>query len=79
MKGCEGGLPEDAFDYIKKNGGVDTEESYPYKGVQGNCHFDKKEIGATVSEVKHVPSGDEKALMQAVTQVDHDIIGNLII
>ena len=74
LKGCHGGRPEDAFAYIKSNGGLDTEKSYPYEVGQGKCHFDKSEIGATVSEVRHVPSGDEKALMQAVIQVVHEVL-----
>jgi len=67
--GCEGGLMDNAFDYIKKNKGIDTEASYPYTAQDGTCHFKKSAVGATVTGFVDIPSGDEDALKKAVAAI----------
>ncbi len=68
-QGCNGGLMDQAFKYIKENGGIDTEESYPYKAHDGSCHYNPANSGATDTGYVDVKREDETALMQAVQQI----------
>nr|BAN20187.1 cathepsin L [Riptortus pedestris] len=68
-EGCDGGLMDQAFDYIKDNKGIDTEESYPYEAENGKCRFKKASIGATLKSYTDVKSGSESALQSAVANV----------
>jgi len=67
--GCLGGYVDKAFEYIKDNGGIDTEASYPYKAEKGRCHFLKADVGATVTGYTDIQSGNESALQSAVATV----------
>ena len=67
--GCRGGWMNHAFEYIQHHGGIDTEDSYPYKGVEGKCAFNTKTIGARCKGFSNIPEGDERSLMNAVATV----------
>ncbi|XP_013413907.1 cathepsin L1 [Lingula anatina] len=68
-QGCQGGLMDNAFNYIKKNNGIDTEESYPYKGTNGQCHFQASSVGATLTSYTDIKKGSEDDLLNAVGTV----------
>ena len=62
---------DNAFSYIKDQGGIDTENSYPYEAVEDRrCRYNPSQIGATDVGFTDVNSGDEDALKSAIaTQV----------
>jgi len=66
--GCNGGLMDNAFRYIKSNGGIDTEASYPYTASVGKCKYTVANRGATVSGYSDVSAGSESALLNAVAK-----------
>lgn len=67
--GCNGGLMDNAFEYIKENGGIETEGDYPYKAKDNKCHYDKTKIAATCTGFVDIPTGDEEALKEAVATI----------
>ncbi|KAL9252652.1 Thiol protease aleurain-like-like protein [Drosera capensis] len=67
--GCSGGLPSQAFEYVKYNGGLDTEEAYPYAGKDGECKFSSENVGVRVVDSVNITLGAEDELKHAVAFV----------
>ena len=69
--GCHGGNMDKAFKMVIKNNGIDTEKSYPYEAIDGECRQSQKNktIGATIHSYVDIQSGDEHALQSAVTKI----------
>ncbi|KAK7291579.1 hypothetical protein RIF29_06840 [Crotalaria pallida] len=65
-EGCNGGLMEYAFEFIKQKGGITTEANYPYKAADGTCDASKeKEKAVSIDGHENVPENNEAALLKA--------------
>mmetsp|Transcript_2336 Transcript_2336/g.4840 ORF Transcript_2336/g.4840 Transcript_2336/m.4840 type:complete len:447 (+) Transcript_2336:64-1404(+) len=68
-QGCNGGLMDNAFEWIKANG-LCLESDYPYSsgaGITGMCKSDCEPV-VTLTGWKDVPKDDEVALQHAVAK-----------
>ncbi|KAG2557617.1 hypothetical protein PVAP13_8NG213603 [Panicum virgatum] len=66
--GCDGGVPDNPFRYIIDNGGIDRDDEYPYKAVQGTCSNIGTTPAARIRGFQDLPKGDEAALAMAVAR-----------
>mmetsp|Transcript_17748 Transcript_17748/g.26887 ORF Transcript_17748/g.26887 Transcript_17748/m.26887 type:complete len:385 (-) Transcript_17748:168-1322(-) len=68
--GCNGGLPSQAYEYIKYTGrGLDLEDTYKYVAneTDGICKANAGKVGAQVADVYNITSRDEEDLMHAIS------------
>uniref|UniRef100_A0A8C7D6P4 Cathepsin H n=1 Tax=Oncorhynchus kisutch TaxID=8019 RepID=A0A8C7D6P4_ONCKI len=66
--GCNGGLPSQAFEYIKYNKGIMTEEDYPYTAHDDTCKFKTELAAAFVKDVVNITKYDEMGMLDAVAR-----------
>lgn len=69
LRGCHGGNMEHVYDYIHRQGGLDTESSYPYKGTdREECEYKPASAGATLQAYDAIQRNEEE-LKKAVSTV----------
>ncbi|XP_028791793.1 vignain-like [Neltuma alba] len=65
-EGCNGGLMEYAYEFIKRIGGLTTESNYPYKAEDETCDVSKeKHPAVSIDGYENVPQNDEHSLLKA--------------
>ncbi|CAF1256586.1 unnamed protein product [Adineta ricciae] len=63
--GCSGGFFETTFQYIKQNGGLESDASYPYVGTQQSCYARSANMGS-IQGFGTTPHDDEEEMKRAL-------------
>ncbi|XP_013919868.1 PREDICTED: cathepsin L1-like [Thamnophis sirtalis] len=76
FKGCQGSLMENAFETVRKRGGINSEKSYPYDRTDGMpCRYKPEESITRCSSYGEITSEDEKSLQEAVARIGPVSVG----
>ncbi|XP_051007077.1 cathepsin 7-like [Acomys russatus] len=72
--GCKGGKLYSAFQYVKNNGGLEAEATYPYEATVRNCRYRREYSVVKVIRFLVVPRNEE-ALMNALVTIGPIAVG----
>ncbi|XP_054662344.1 cathepsin K isoform X2 [Grus americana] len=73
--GCGGGYMTNAFEYVRQNRGIDSEDAYPYVGQDESCMYNPRGKAAKCRGYREIPEGNEKALKRAVARIGPVSVG----
>ncbi|XP_056153887.1 cathepsin S, ortholog 1 [Lampris incognitus] len=73
--GCRGGFISKSYSYIIRNGGIDSDNFYPYEYKDGKCRYSTRGKAGYCSRFHILPHGDEKALQTVVATVGPVAVG----
>ncbi|POI26040.1 hypothetical protein CIB84_010208, partial [Bambusicola thoracicus] len=73
--GCGGGYMTNAFEYVRLNRGIDSEDAYPYIGQDESCMYSPTGKAAKCRGYREIPEGNEKALKRAVARIGPVSVG----
>ncbi|XP_026581275.1 cathepsin L1-like, partial [Pseudonaja textilis] len=74
--GCGGGWMHLAFETVQKQGGINSEKSYPYDRQDGEtCRFVPEESITRCNSYGQIMKGDEKGLQEAVAKIGPVSVG----
>ncbi|XP_032740820.1 cathepsin 7-like isoform X2 [Rattus rattus] len=72
--GCKGGRIYNAFQYVKNNGGLEAEATYPYEAKVRNCRYRPEKSVVKVTRFLVVPRNEE-ALINALVNIGPIAVG----
>jgi cathepsin F len=67
--GCNGGMMESAFEYIKEAGGIEKESDYKYTAHNDKCKFDKEKAVLQVQDKQVHTNMDETEMASCLVKV----------
>jgi len=71
--GCEGGgLQEMTFDYVRDNGGITTDDAYPYTATTGRCDKTKNDYVMGVTKYDMIRTEDIPQSAEAIESTEAD-------
>lgn len=67
--GCLSGTVMASLKFVSDNNGIDTEQSYPYQGVNETCQLNETRTNFSIKSVTRITPGQEWLLQTAIATV----------
>ncbi|EGG23293.1 hypothetical protein DFA_05425 [Cavenderia fasciculata] len=68
-EGCDGGSAYGAYEYVMVNGGISTEQVYPYTSENGYCLVNHRSSGVQIQGYIRIQNGSEADLQEVIATI----------